>query len=143
MGRKADAETMAWWAKTNLGLFGTYISRKELDKPLLSQSLMELAGVIESLKEDETTPVIVWGNSARFDLGILAHAYQQNELPLPWQWRHEMCLRTLTLLHPLAKQGIQEPQVHHDPMHDSLYQVRIVQNLYKQLYSSQPNTPAL
>lgn len=41
------------------------------------------------------TDAHVWGNGATFDLGILAAAYQKTNLPIPWKFYNERCLRTL------------------------------------------------
>lgn len=36
----------------------------------------------------------MWGNSARFDCGILQNAYNKADIPLPWDFRKERCYRT-------------------------------------------------
>lgn len=93
-GLYKDENTLIWWEKqksdknkqawaeeyhpaTALKLFGEYLKEIQLCGPPLEG---------------------VWGNSSIFDLGILAYTHSAFNLPVPWNYKQEFCLRTLKFL---------------------------------------------
>jgi exodeoxyribonuclease VIII len=77
--------------------------------------------------------VFVWGNSARFDLGLLHNAYQKCNMPYPWDFRKERCVRTLLALKPQAKTVTQNVGVAHNPVDDCLFQIKYCTEVWKSL----------
>ena len=67
----------------------------------------------------------VWGNSARFDLGIIENAYNKcvKDKSL-WNHRNERCLRTLSALYPEIKKSQPFDGVRHDALDDCIHQIK-------------------
>lgn len=92
----------------------------------LKDVLIGFIGWIEDLGIEKPK---VWGNSARFDLGILMNAYEKLEINAPWNFRDEYCYRTIKNLFP----AIQHSYVGeaHDPLSDCRNQILLLQRIYK------------
>jgi hypothetical protein len=68
--------------------------------------------------------VRMWGNSARFDLGIVESAYKRAQIPVPWYWSNERCFRTVRNLNPQVVYDIAEKgSGAHDPLVDCKFQI--------------------
>lgn len=88
-----------------------------------------------------------WGNSARFDLGLLQNAYNKQPDPaIPWDFRKERDVRTLVALAPEVyteyKMVKREGQVLHNALSDCRDQIgycsAIWQHLTNQSLASYP-----
>lgn len=75
----------------------------------------------------------IWGNSNRFDLGILADAYRKIDFSIPWDFRNERDVRTLVSLAPQFKENHIYTGVKHIPLDDCKNQVQYVVKTYKHL----------
>jgi hypothetical protein len=74
--------------------------------------------------EQGTPKVRMWGNSARFDLGILESAYKRAHIPVPWYWSNERCFRTVRNLHPHVPYDYEQKGAGaHDPLVDCKFQI--------------------
>lgn len=70
-----------------------------------------------------------WGNSARFDLGILSTAFRRAGLPVPWGWSNERCFRTVRNMHPQVPYN---PDYKGDGAHNPLVDCRFqIEHLFK------------
>ncbi len=77
----------------------------------------------------------VWGNGASFDNAIIAHAYSQAGIDLPWRFRNDRDVRTIVslcseiknvnVLNSVVREGI-----HHNALDDAIYQARYVSLAY-------------
>jgi hypothetical protein len=66
----------------------------------------------------------VWGNSARFDLGILFNGYEKVNGRAPWNHRDERDYRTINSLFGLYAECIKpDPAQAHDPLYDCMIQI--------------------
>ena len=67
----------------------------------------------------------IWGNSPRFDQGIIEDGYDACGLPRAWDFRDEMCLRTLNTLRPQHRKEARKKmeRVYHDPVVDCRFQI--------------------
>lgn len=67
----------------------------------------------------------MFGNSARFDLGILETAYNLAGIKVPWAWGLETCFRTIRSLHPhvLYDPATQKVGVAHTADYDAIFQI--------------------
>lgn len=110
-GLTIDASTLQWWLE----------QKPEILK-LMFKNPEPLQKVLWSLKIffEENDILYPWGNSASFDLGILANAYQKCGIELPWKFYNERCYRTLVALFPT---NISKPVNAHDPLADCYYQL--------------------
>jgi hypothetical protein len=70
----------------------------------------------------------VYGYGADFDCVILSHAYRQHDLPVPWKYHNQRCLRTLTALAPSVP--FIKATVAHDALADSLAEAEHLIKLY-------------
>lgn len=94
----------------------------------IDDALNELSGFIKSSDK-------VWGNSARFDLGILDMAYRAIASTIPWKFYNERCLRTLVAFDNNVKRHMDfDGQKHHaldDCKHQIKYAVEIWNKYFK------------
>jgi DNA polymerase III epsilon subunit-like protein len=123
MGLLINADTLKWWMKQNDQ------AKKDLfdgDQLPINQALYLLSQFIN--KKD-----IVWGNSARFDCGILSDAYNKCRLPLPWDFRDERCVRTLVSFYPKMKSGEKMTGTYHNAIDDCIHQINYCSKIYNKL----------
>lgn len=92
LGLIVNADTIMWWMKQSDE------ARKSLtgDSVSINEALLSFSGFCNKDYQ-------VWGNSARFDLGILQNAYNKAKLPICWDFRKERCVRTLVSFRPETK----------------------------------------
>lgn len=101
-GLKLDADTLRWW------LSQSDEARKEVTAPddrkhYLCDMLRDFTAYLGRLRGADApfgVPVLLWGNSAAFDLGLLGAAYDALAIKRPWSHREEACYRTLKNLRP-------------------------------------------
>lgn len=78
----------------------------------------------------------IWGNSVRFDVGILETAYRadgRESLTLPWKFRNEMDVRTLVAFAPAIKDHYPFTGVEHNPIDDCKYQIGYCSAIWNKL----------
>src|SRR5215217_6908616 len=102
------------------------------DLVLSNPKSMPLSSVLfafsEWLEELDCVPII-WGNSASFDCRILEFAYKIYNIPVPWNFRNEMCFRTLKNL----PHGVTAPVptgLKHTPLVDAMAQAQWAEDIY-------------
>ena len=127
-GLTIQASTVEWWL-----IQGENARRKLLEgvNVSLSEALHNLRCWIglNGLSDAQ-----VWGNSARFDLGILEAAYLLVPgVSVPWKFYNERDVRTLVSFAPEIK--AQEPFLgdKHDPVHDCYHQIKYCHKIYRLL----------
>lgn len=117
-----NADTLMWWLNQNKAARNKII---EKGHPL-SKALFSLSAFVT--KDDQ-----VWGNSARFDLGILSDAFNTLKIPIPWDFRKERCVRTLVSFAPEIKEKEPNTGVAHDALADCVFQISYCSKIYKKL----------
>jgi hypothetical protein len=113
LGLTVNASTIMWWMMQNEQ------ARKDIadDKSMsIHEALIEFSKFCNKDYE-------VWGNSARFDCGILQNAYQKMSLPIPWDFRKERCVRTLVSFNPDIKKNFKMEGTSHNALSDCIFQV--------------------
>lgn len=75
----------------------------------------------------------VWGNSARFDCGILQNAYNKIGSNIPWDFRKERCVRTLVSFAPEIKENCVFEGVPHDALDDCKFQIKYCSEIWQKL----------
>lgn len=78
----------------------------------------------------------VYGYGADFDCVILTHAYRQFDLPVPWKYQNQRCLRTLTALAPAVPYV--KSAVAHDALADALAEAEHLIKLYQHFNIKEP-----
>jgi DNA polymerase III epsilon subunit-like protein len=114
-------DTFKWWL----------CQSREAQNDLLSKEGLKLPLVLQLFSNFITEDQIVWGNSARFDLGILEYAYKSVNIPVPWKSWNERCVRTLSSLYPDVKKNEKREGIHHNPLDDCLFQIKYLSKIYQ------------
>lgn len=124
-GLTVEGSTIAWWMQQE----DEPIRRLfEGTSYLLGTALADLSAkfaLYENLK--------VWGNSARFDLGILENAYKKAELKVPWEFRNERDVRTLVSFIPEIKKEMKFVGTPHNAVDDCLHQIRYCSAIWNEI----------
>lgn len=126
-GLKINASTLQWWME----------QKPEALKELFNGAT-PLEVVLSNFRDFYTlqcgTPFPrVWGNGARFDLGILEDAYEAIGQNVPWGFRSEMDVRTLVAFAPDIKKNLVFEGVAHNPLHDCYHQIKYCCETWKTL----------
>jgi len=125
-GMKLDFDTVVWWIKQG----------KEAQKVIVENTGNKLEKVLTKLADwikdycDEN--VYVWGNSARFDLGLLQAAYEVFEMDIPWNHYNELDVRTIASFGREIKDNMAFEGVKHNPLDDCYHQIKYCSEIYKQ-----------
>lgn len=115
-GLGVDANTLVWW-------MGQSKEAQEIfhnpDRVSLKKGLEMFTNYIGNSELDG-----IWGNSPRFDLGLLEDAYTRLGMEIPWDFRKELDLRTLVKFHPSLKGLLKFEGTPHNGIDDCKYQIR-------------------
>ena len=123
VGLKTDDETVEWWnnqskeAKESL----------EIHKETLDIALKMLRNFLKGKNYK------IWGNSARFDLGILANAFEIIGLEIPWIYKNERCVRTLVSFQPEIKDKMNFIGTRHNALDDCIHQIKYCSEIWNHL----------
>lgn len=115
--RAIEEDTLVWWMRQ------TPHAQRVFHEPktTLRCALEELAHYLDD------PAVEVWANGADFDLAILAHAYAQFGMEVPWSHRRTNCYRTFKKLPALAGAPALAHFDAHHALADAQYQARQLQ----------------
>ena len=78
---------------------------------------------------DHTREPIIWCKGIDFDTKILAHAYKQEFLTVPWKYNHVRDTRTLMKVFPSLKPERANNLVAHNALGDAKYQALCVKEI--------------
>ncbi|WP_163401478.1 3'-5' exonuclease [Flavobacterium fluviatile] len=112
LGLIVNADTIMWWMKQT----------DEARKSLLNGTV-HIVDALTSFSGFCNKDYQVWGNSARFDLGILQNAYNKAKLPICWDFKKERCVRTLVSFKPEIKANFKYLGVGHNALADCYNQI--------------------
>ncbi len=126
-GLKIDASTVIWWLKQD----------KEAQKKITELHRNRLKNVLRAfgvwLRDWFPADVKLWGNSARFDLGLLEAAYNSCDMQLPWNHFNECDVRTLVMFAPEIKKETEFVGIKHYPIDDCKHQIKYCSKIYQKL----------
>lgn len=128
LGLKTDPETVQWWCEQS----NEALKALEEHKEPLEIALKMFKKLIGN------NAYQIWGNSARFDLGILENAYEVLGIVKPWEYYNERCVRTLVSFAPEVKQTMPFTGTKHNAIDDCLHQIKYCTAIWKALYPNQP-----
>lgn len=126
-GLEMNADTVIWW------MGRSDEARREVTNEYGKQSLRDVLVLLTEFLGDERDSKFIWGNSARFDCGILQDAYSALKMELPWNFRNERCVRTLVSFAPEIKDSLEFEGTPHNPVHDCLHQIKYCSEIWKTL----------
>lgn len=116
VGLKVSGATLMWWLRQSED------ARRELydAKPEhVCVVLQNFRMFFDTLGKD----VQIWGNSNRFDMGILETAYKKNFVKIPWDFRKERDVRTLVSFRPEIQKATIFEGTAHNPIADCIFQI--------------------
>ncbi len=123
VGLIVNASTIMWWMQQNEQARKDFSERKSMS---IKEALLEFSNFCN-------TEYQIWGNSARFDCGILQNAYNKIGIPIPWDFRKERCVRTLVSFKPEIKDNTEFTGTRHNSLSDCYFQVEYCSKIYKHL----------
>lgn len=124
-GLNISGSTVDWWLRQPKDAQEIYTNST---KENIYDVLFELNNFIKSDKEYR-----VWGNSARFDCGILEDACIACGLNYPFKFWAELDLRTIVFLNPEIKYNSKFEGVQHNAIDDCKHQIKYLVDTLKSL----------
>lgn len=113
-GLRPSASTIKWWMDQGEGARrAAFMDPEAVTLPLALDAFTDWL---------QSRPLKLWGNSARFDLGLLEAAYKACGKEVPWRFRDEACYRTIKALPGALTIELQRLGVHHNALDDALSQ---------------------
>jgi hypothetical protein len=116
IGLKVTGSTILFWMKQSEE------ARRELydaKGEQINSVLMKFSEFVNLVGND----CQIWGNSNRFDMGILQTAYTKCYYKIPWDFRKERDVRTLVSFRPEIQKNYPSYGVAHSPVDDCKYQI--------------------
>lgn len=124
-GLTMDPNTILWW------MTQSDESRKKLIKAEEFGYRLDTTLDLFSRWIKHSSVLSVWGNSNRFDCGILAYAFEKLGMEVPWNTKLERDMRTYIMEYPEVYKSSANRNTIHDPIEDCLYQIDVVQKVYE------------
>lgn len=125
-GLKIEPSTLEWWLKQDKKAQDSLFFRVTT----LEKALLEFCAFFQSMSIE-----CVWGNSARFDLGLLENAFNAVGMDVPWKYWNERDVRTLVSFAPEVKKEMPFDGVKHDPIMDCLHQIKYCSAIYQKIFN--------
>ena len=126
VGLKVEASTIYFWLQQSQQARDAICKDKKL--PLATALHMFDRWLHDCIKD-----VGIWGNGARFDIGILEDAYSACSMENPWYFRSEKDVRTLVSFAPQIKANYPFTGIHHNPIDDCKHQIKYCNAIWKKL----------
>lgn len=125
-----EPSTLAWWMAQSDEARQVFNDQSAI---MLEDALHQLS--IFANRDGSSACLQVWGNGASFDNAIIAHAYRQSGLNLPWPFRNDRDVRTIVSLCNELKNvnvlsRVMRDGIHHNALDDAIYQARYVSLAY-------------
>lgn len=122
IGLNIDTSTLKWW-----------MTQSDEAREIVISGKKHIRYVLELLSNFINKEKFVWGNSARFDLGILSDAYNSCNLKPSWDFRKELDVRTFVFLNPTIKENFEYKGIKHNAIDDCKNQIEYCSMIYNSL----------
>lgn len=126
LGLNVDADTVMWWMNQS----------DEARKSLTNEKAISINKALVDFREFCTKEYQIWGNSARFDLGLMQDAYNKADIAIPWDFRKERCVRTLVSFKPEIKKNLDFKGTAHNALADCYHQIEYCRLTWSSLHSA-------
>lgn len=128
--RRISEDTLIWWMKQEAAARNVFME----PKIALPEALIGLSEFI-----GDNSPR-VWSNGADFDVPMLAHAFTQQNMEVPWNRWDSRCFRTYKNLPGAKTVPAPASGVKHNALSDAYNQAQHVVAIHKALFSPTPVT---
>lgn len=133
LGRRITESTLLWWLKQSAAAQQVFHEPKEH----LREALLQLSDWIGSNDYE------VWSNGADFDIPMLAHAFTQSGLQVPWKFYKSRCFRTYKNLPGADKVALPPKEgTAHNALADAYNQAQAAVVLHKALFGAKSKAKA-
>lgn len=127
VGRRISEDTLMWWLKQPAAAQQVFFEPKET----LGTALELLSDWIG------TDGYEIWSNGADFDIPMLAHAYAQHSMEVPWKFWNARCFRTWKNLPGAKGVKLSDPVgVKHNALADAVTQANVLIDINKALFAA-------
>jgi hypothetical protein len=123
LGLVINADTLLWWLKQN----------EEARLEIANAKGVHINIALNRLSQFVSKKQQLWGNSARFDLGILQNAYDKSGMLIPWDFRKERDVRTLVAFKPDIMKSYNHEGVAHNALDDCHKQIGYCSKIWNTL----------
>lgn len=127
-GRKITNSTLAWWFMQTAEAQEVFFDPTALPLNIALNALATWVG-----PQPGITPK-VWSNGADFYLPMLAHAYAQHGIDLPWQPYSGRCYRTYKNLRTARSVKVERTGEHHNALADAIFQAKHLCAIHQALF---------
>lgn len=127
-GLKIDVETFMWWMQQSKEAQNKVVELRDLRS--LKNTIIRFSQFIYN---NTSKDVKVWGNSSRFDLGILEAAFNLFDIETPWKHYNERDVRTLVSFAPEIKKQTKFEGIPHYGIDDCKHQIKYCSKIYNKL----------
>lgn len=126
LGLRVDASTIVFWMGQSDEARAAAFPSDAVTLPLALDAFTDWVN---------SRPLRIWGNSARFDMGLLEAAYRACGKEIPWKWSREGCYRTMKNL-PGVKDAVpfQRVGTYHHALDDALSQADHLRKIFEHLH---------
>lgn len=129
MGRTISQDTLLWWMRQDQVV-------RDLEFNADRRPLTECLGAVtRAVREGDQH----WANSPSFDMTILGSLFEECDWLVPWSYRDCRDVRTLKDLAQIEDDWNPSediPGVAHDPVYDCRWQIELVREARRRLFSS-------
>lgn len=125
---KIDASTLIWWINQNKKAKEVFENKNRIH-PL--DGINNLKNWISEINTYDD--IKIWGNSNRFDLGLLENYFTYYGFETPWSYKNERDIRTLVALAPEIKNNHKWIGTSHNALDDCYNQIAYCSKIWKKL----------
>lgn len=125
--RRIQEDTLIWWMNQEVSAKGVFNESKQTLRTALE-------GLSDWMGEGDYQ---VWSNGADFDLPMLAHAFTQCCMEVPWKFWDSNCFRTYKKLPGAKNVKLPFSGVKHNALFDAVHQAKTAQAIQAKLFAGQ------
>lgn len=123
--RRVQEDTLIWWMGQGTEAQGVFHEEKQTLE-------IALIGLSDWIGTDDYS---IWANGADFDTPMLAHAYTQLGIEIPWKFWNSRCFRTYKNLPGAKNVKVPFSGVKHNALSDALHQAQTAQAIQAKLFA--------
>lgn len=125
-GLKFNEDTILWWLTQSDDARKMLVDgqKNSRDLPFILEQFKNWLYLIADDADTKVSKLWMWGNSPRFDLGIINDAYKVIGEDIPWSFRNERCVRTICGYIPEIKRNEVFEGTAHNGVDDCKHQIK-------------------